>query len=217
VRILAYCWAFILLIRGCDSSDHESSSKRATKAEVAAAKEEARNEALSKAEAEKIKAITEQYVHGPNKADIAGLAAQIARQFPGGPGSGSGAGPNARNPLLAIPFSAPSDDQRAKSVADAVFGQLYGKVAIAQHGHVRLEPNPTPPSDPAAAAERGRANHSSYVVYGIADNKNLDVKLIESEDGSVEWSKSYPLEGADSGGIATEVAAQVQDNVPAGN
>jgi hypothetical protein len=219
LRILAYCWAFILFIRGCESSDHNSSPKRAAKADVAAAKEEARDEArseaLARANAEKIKAITEQYVHGPNKADIAGLAAQIARQFPEGPGSGAGA--NAKNPLLAIPFSGPSGDQRAKSVADAVFGQLYGKIAVAQHGHVRLEPNPTPPADPAAAAERGRANHSTYVVYGVADNKNLDVKLIDSEDGSVEWSKSYPLEGADSAGIATEVAAEVQDNVPASN
>jgi len=182
-----------------------------TKGEVA----DARDAAVSRATAEKIKAITEQYVHGPNQADVAGLAAQIARQFPEGPGSGAGA--HTKNALLAIPFSAPSDDQRAKGIADAVFGQLYGKLAIAQHHHLRLEPNRTPPADPAAAAERGRANHSTYVVYGIADNKNLDVKLIESEDGSVEWSKSYPLEGADSTSIAAEVAAEVKDNVPSGN
>jgi hypothetical protein len=215
LRIIVYCWVFVLLIRGCDSSDH-TSSKRGAKAEVAAAKDEAteaKEDALSKAEAEKIKAITAQYVHGPNQADIAGLAAQIAQQVPGGPGSGGGAGAHAKNNLLAIPFSAPSDDQHAKGVADAVFGQLYGKVAIAQHNHVRLEPNPTPPADPAAAAVRGRATHSTYVVYGIADNTNLDVKVIESEDGSVEWSKSYPLEGADTAGIA----AEVQENIPPDN
>jgi len=43
------------------------------------------------------------------------------------------------------------------------------------------------------------------------------VKLIESDDGSVEWSKSYPLEGADSTSIAAEVAAEVKDNVPSAN
>jgi hypothetical protein len=211
LRVIAYCWVFVLLIRGCDSSDHPS-SRRGTKAEAAAAKRDAaepRDEALSKAEAERIRAITEQYVHGPNKADIAGLAAQIASQFPGGPGSGAGA--NAKNNLLAIPFSAPPDDQHAKGIADAVFGQLYGKIAIAQHNHVRLEPDPTPPpADPAAAAERGRANHSTYVVYGLADNRNLDVKVIESVDGSVEWSKSYPLNGADT----AKIAAEVQENIP---
>jgi len=225
LRIIVYCWVFVLLVRGCESSDHPS-SKRGMKAEVPMTKEEAtnardsavsdaRDAAVSRATAEKIKAITEQYVHGPNKADVAGLAAQIARQFPEGPGSGPGA--HTRNALLAIPFSAPSDDERAKGIADAVFGQLYGKLAIAQHHHLRLEPDPTPPADPAAAAERGRANHSTYVVYGIADNKNLNVKLIESDDGSVEWSKSYPLEGADSTSIAAEVAAEVKDNVPSAN
>src|SRR6202012_3897379 len=124
----------ILLMKGCDSASGHAPSKRAAKAEAArAAADEARDDALAKADAEKIRAITKQYMTGPDKADIAGLAAQISRQFstPGG-----GAGANAKNNLLAIPFSAPPGDQRAKSVADAVFGQLYGKVAIAQHGHI---------------------------------------------------------------------------------
>ncbi len=144
---------------------------------------------------------------GPDKADIAGLAAQIARQFstPGG-----GAGANAKNNLLAIPFSAPPGDQRAKGMADAVFGQLFGKVAIAQHGHVRLSTDSSLPADPAAAGERGRADHSTYVVYGAVENQSLNVKVIESEDGSVEWSKSYPLEGADT----ARIAAEVQENIP---
>lgn len=208
IRILAYCWVAILLMKGCDSASDHAPSRRAAKAEAARAEgDDARNDALTKADAEKIKAITKQYITGPDKADIAGLAAQIARQFSTPPG---GAGVGAKNNLLAIPFSAPSGDQRAKSVADAVFGQLYGKVAIAQHGHIRLSTDSSLPADPAVAGERGRADHSTYVVYGAVDKESLNVKVIESEDGSVEWSKSYPLEGADT----ARIAAEVQENIP---
>jgi TolB-like protein len=208
VRIVVYCWVAILLMKGCDSAADHSPSKRAQKAEAArAAADEARDDALSRADAERIKAITKQYMTGPDRADIAGMAAQIARQFstPGG-----GAGANAKTNLLAIPFSAPSGDQRAKAMADAVFGQLYGKVAIAQHGHIRLSTDSSLPAGPEVAGERGRADQSTYVVYGAVENQSLNVKVIESEDGSVQWSKSYPLEGADTARIATEV----QENIP---
>jgi TolB-like protein len=208
IRIIVYCWVAVLLLKSCNSASDHDGSTRASKAEAArAAAEEARADARSEAAAAKIRAITEQYMTGPDKGDIAGMAAQIARQFstPGG-----GAGATAKNNLLAIPFSAPAGDQRAKGIADAVFGQLFGKVAIAQHEHVRLSPDPSLPADPAAAAERGRANHSTYVVYGSVDNQSLNVKVIESEDGSVEWSRSYPLEGADT----ARIAAEVQENIP---
>ena len=45
---------------------------------------------------------------------------------------------------------------RGPDVADAVFGQLFGKVAIAHHGHIRLSTDSSLPADPAAAGERGR-------------------------------------------------------------
>jgi hypothetical protein len=208
IRILVYCWAAIVLVKGCNSASENDHSRRAAKAEVGRVEaDRARDDALSKADAEKIRAITKQYMTGPDKADIAGLAAQIARQFstPGG-----GAGANAKNNLLAIPFSAPPGDQRAKGVADAVFGQLFGKVAIAQHGHLRLSTDSSLPADPAEAGERGRADHSTYVVYGAVDNQSLNVNVIESDDGSVEWSKSYPLEGADT----ARIAAEVQEHIP---
>jgi hypothetical protein len=208
VRILAYCWLAILLMKGCDSASDHTPSKRAARAEAArAAAEEAKDEAISKADAEKVRAITKQYMTGPDRPDIAGMAAQIAHQF-SSPGAGAGA--NAKNNLLAIPFSAPPGDQQAQGVAGAVFGQLFGKAAIAQHGHIRLSTDTSVPADPAAAGERGRADHSTYVVYGAVEDKSLNIKVIESDDGSVEWSKSYPLEGADTARIATEV----QENIP---
>jgi TolB-like protein len=212
IRILVYCWVAILLMKGCDSASDHTPSKRTARAEEARAEaEEAKNAALSKADAEKIRAITQQYMTGPDRPDIAGMAAQIARQFSTpGPGGGAGAGAATKNNLLAIPFSAPAGDQHAKGIADAVFGQLFGKVAIAHHGHVRLSTDASLPADPTAAGERGRADHSTYVVYGAVEGESLNVKVVESDDGSVEWSKSYPLEGADTARIATEV----QENIP---
>jgi TIR domain len=212
IRILVYCWVAILMMKGCDSASDHTPSRREAKAEAArTAAEDGREEALSKADAEKIKAITKQYMTGPDRPDIAGMAAQIARQF-AAPGSGAGAGAATKSNLLAIPFTAPADDQHAKGIADAVFGQLFGKVAIAQHGRVRLSTDTSLPADPAAAGERGRDDHSTYVVYGAVEGNSLNIKIVESDDGSVEWSKSYPLEGADTAHIATEV----QENVPEG-
>jgi hypothetical protein len=206
IRAIVYCWVAVLLLKGCNSaSDH---STRASKSEAARAEaQEAREDARAQAQAAKIKAITEQYMSGPDKGDIPGMVAQIAHQF-AVPGSGAGA--TTKNNLLAIPFTAADDDERAKGVAGAVFGQLFGKAVTALHGHVRLSTDVSLPADPAAAAERGRAEHSTYVVYGSVDNQSLNVKIIESDDGSVEWSKSYPLEGADT----TRIAAEVQEAVP---
>jgi TolB-like protein len=207
IRIVVYCWVAVLLLKGCDSaSDHSTRASKANAARTEA--QEAREDARATAQAAKIKAITEQYMTGPEKGDIPGMVAQIARQF-SSPGSGAGAA-TAKNNLLAIPFTAPSDDQHAKGVAGAVFGQLFGKAVAAWHGQVRLSTDASLPADASAAAERGRAEHSTYVVYGSVDNQSLNVKVIESEDGSVEWSKSYPLEGADT----AKIAAEVQENIP---
>jgi len=206
IRIIVYCWVAVLFLKSCNSSpDRPTHVSKSEASRVAA--EEAREQARSAAAAAKIKAITEQYMNGPDKADFAAMGSEIARQFstPGG-----GAGATVKNNLLAIPFSAPAGDHHAKGIAGAVFGQLFGKLAIAQHERVRMSPDAGLPADPAAAAERGRANHSTYVVYGSVENQVLNVKVIESDDGSVEWSKSYPLEGADT----ERIAAEVQENIP---
>ncbi len=210
VRIIVYCWVAILLVKGCDSASDPPTAQRAAKAEsTRTAGEEARDEALSRADAERIRAITKQYLTGTDRPDFAGMAAQIARQFSTA-GEAAGAGAATQSDLLAIPFTAPSGNQHARGIADAVFGQLFGKAAIARHGHVRLSTDTSLPTDPAEAGERGRADHSTYVVYGAVEDNALNIKVIESDDGSVEWSKSYPLEGADT----ARIAAQVQEHIP---
>ena len=204
VRIVAYCWTFVLLIQRCDTSSDEK-PKRASRVDAQASRADAQ---ASRAEAQKIREISDRYLNSSDK-DIAGLAAQIARQFPG-----EDAGPKSQSALLAIPFSAPPGDQHAKTVADAVFAQVYGSAAIKLNGQVRLEPGSAPPVDASAAAKRGRANHSLYVIYGAVGSDAtppqwLTVTVIESEDGDVVWSKTYPIESADAAGIAAEVPAKI--------
>jgi TolB-like protein len=191
LRIVVYVWlAIALMSKGCVSSDDEP--KR-----------------VSPADTRKLKEISEQYLHGSGAPDIAGLAAQIARQFPDKASQGRGG----QSVLLAIPFGAPAGDQHARRVADSIFAQVYGSVAISQKGSVRLTNDPLSSSDSTVAAERGRANHSNYVVYGAIDNQptaqSLSVKLIAAADGSEVWSRSYPLEGADPATIAAEVVSKV--------
>jgi TolB-like protein len=70
-----------------------------------------------------------------------------------------------------------------------------------------------PSLDPAVAVERGRANHSTYVLYGAIDSQSavqsFTVKIVTVADGSVVWSQSYPVTGADAAKIAAEVDSKV--------
>jgi TolB-like protein len=72
---------------------------------------------------------------------------------------------------------------------------------------------PLPSLDSGAAVERGRAKHSTYVLYGGIDNQSavqrLTLKIVAVEDGSVVWSRSYPAAGLDPAKIAAEVDAKV--------
>jgi TolB-like protein len=190
VRIVVYLWLFIaLLSRGCNSPDEHSGK-------------------ISPAEAKKLKEISDNYQGSSNKADIAKLGTQIARAF------SDAAGENpARSPLLAIPFSAPSGDPAAQKLADSTFALVYGRVAISHHGHVGLTNEPLPSLDSGVAVERGRANHSIYVIYGAIDNQaavqSLTVKIAVVADGSILWSETYPAAGADPAKIAAEVDSKV--------
>jgi TolB-like protein len=63
------------------------------------------------------------------------------------------------------------------------------------------------------ALERGRANHSAYILSGTVDGEGsaqvLSVKIAAVANGSVLWSKSYPASGADPAKIAAEVDSKV--------
>jgi len=144
-----------------------------------------------------------------NKADIGKLGAQIAREV----SDGAGSTPGEAQPLLAIPFSAPSADPVAQKLADSAFAQVYGRIALSHHGRVGLTDEPLSSPDVSAVAERGRAYHSKYVLYGAVDERSpaqsLTVKMLAVADGSILWSESYPVAGADPAKIAAEVDSRV--------
>jgi TolB-like protein len=189
VRALAYVWLAIALIsRGC-SDDHDSKE-------------------LSPAAAAKLKAISDKYQGSSNKADVAQLAVQIAREF-----SGDTAENTQRSPLLAIPFTVPAGDHDAAKLADSTFAQVYGRVAISHHGLVGLTEEPLASHDLGAALERGRANHSTFILCGgvetAASAQVLTIRIARVADGSIVWSRSYAAAGADPAKIAAEVDSQV--------
>jgi TolB-like protein len=61
--------------------------------------------------------------------------------------------------------------------------------------------------------EQGRAHHAKYVLYGAVDEQSaahsLTVRMIVVADGSILWSGSYPVAGADPAKIAAEVDSKV--------
>jgi TolB-like protein len=191
IRIIVYLWlCVVLLSRGCVSSSDD------------------RREKISPATAKKLKQISENYQGGSNKADIARLGAIISREF-----ADKSAGKHKQSPLLAIPFNAPSEDPPAQKLADSIFAFVYGRVSVSHHGRVGLADEPLHSLDPAMAVERGRENHSTYVLYGGIDRRSagqvFDVKIVSVADGSVVWSESYPAAGADPAKIAAEVDSKV--------
>jgi hypothetical protein len=69
--------------------------------------------------------------------------------------------------------------------------------------------------DSSAVLERARAQQAEYVVYGFVDgaapNQMLEVKLVEVEDGTLSFTKSYALTGADPAKIAEDLDAKIRD------
>lgn len=192
VRGFVYVWLCIALVsRGCSSDDRRHNSSK-----------------LSSEEARKLHAISDAYHGSMDKKDISNLALQIARIT-----DDAAETPAERSPLLAMPFTAPAGDTEASKLADATFAQVYGKTAISHHGRVGLSPESVPCGDVKAAVEKGRLNHSRYVLCGAigtdAAAQVLTIKMAKVSDGTVLWSKSYPVVGADPAKIAAEIDSQV--------
>lgn len=187
VQIGVYIWlAIALMSKGCMSSDK-------------------RSDRASSSDAKLLKEIPGNYDRSlPTDAE---LGSQIAREVTAEVGERLGAG----RPLLAIPFSAPSDDPVAQKLAESTFAQVYGRVELSHHGQVGLTKEPLPAPDLSAAVERGRALHSKYVLYGAVDNpaQNLTVKMVAVADGSLLWSQSYSVADTDPAKIAADVNAKV--------
>ncbi len=193
VRAIVYVWLCVaLLSKGCSSNDHSSSG-------------------FSRGDSQQLHAISDKYHGSFDKKDISKLAAEIARIA-----SDDGAEtPAGHSQLLAIPFTAPTGNAEAAKIADSTFALVYGKVVIAHRGKVGLSPEPALCDDSKSAVQRGRSNHSAYVLCGAigadAGAQNLTIKLAQVSDGSVLWSKSYPVAGAD----PTKIAEEVNSHVPA--
>jgi hypothetical protein len=188
VRISIYVWLGIALMsRACMPSKEHSRT----------------------AAPEDMKTLTQpSTAHEPQGGDVTAMGSRIAKQISAEVGEELAAG---RPPLLAIPFSAPAGDPAAQKLADLTFAQVYGTVELSHHGHVGLTREPLSAPDLSAAVERGRAQHSRYVLYGAVDKaaQNLTVSMVGVADGSLLWSHSYPVAAADPARIAAEVDSKV--------
>jgi TolB-like protein len=190
VRGFIYVWLCIALMsKGC-SSDHRASR-------------------VEPRDADEVNAITNKYHGSFDKKDISKLAAQIAKIT----SDGTPEIPVERSPLLAIPFTAPAGNSDAAKMADSAFAQVYGKVAIANKGRVGLSQESAACDEAKAAIERGRSNHSAYVLCGAIGTAGagqaLTVRIFKVSDDALVWSKSYPVAGADPSKIAEEVNSHV--------
>lgn len=189
VQIGVYIWlAIALMSKGCMPSGE-------------------RSDRASSKDAEALKEIPGNYDRKLSAQTDTDLGSQIARKVTAEVGERLGAG----RPLLAIPFSAPSDDPAAQKLADSTFAQVYGRVELSHHGELGLTKEPLSAPDLSAAVGQGRAFHSKYVLCGVVDKpaQNLTVKIVAVADGSLVWSQSYPLANADPDKIAAEVNAKV--------
>jgi hypothetical protein len=191
VRGFVYVWLCIALMsKGCSSGEHRSSR-------------------ISQEDSEQLHAISDKYHGSFDKKDISKLAAQIARIT----SDDAAETPAAHSPLLAIPFTAPAGNAEAAKMADSAFALVYGKVAIAHRGRVGLSPESAACDESTSAVERGRSNHSTYVLCGaIGDGPAapaLTVKFLKVSDAAMVWSKAYPVGGADPNKIAEEVNSHV--------
>jgi TIR domain len=195
VRGFVYVWLCIVLISrgGCSSDGRRHDSSK-----------------ISPQETKELHEIYDAYHGSTDKKDISNLARQIARIT----SDDAPETPAERSLLLAMPFTAPAGDTYASNVADATFAQVYGKTAISHRGRVGLSPESVPCGDVKSAVEKGRLNHSKYVLCGsIAADAGaaqaLTIKMAKVSDGTVLWSKSYLLPNADPAKIAAEVDSQL--------
>jgi TolB-like protein len=190
-RYVVFVWLIIAAIsRSCGSDDAPSRQ-------------------ISPADARKLKAISDQFGASSDPADIARLSAQISREF-----SGAANTDTAPRPLLAIPFTTAGADPATARIADSTFAQIYGRLSLSFRGEVELSGDRLLSADLGPALEHARANRSKYIVSGGLETPGsvlmLSVKIVAVRDGSVVWSKSYPVTEADPEKIAVEVNSHVR-------
>ena len=196
VRILVYVWAAIYLLSLWNHGDQRDVQNPPTPPRPSAA------------QLKELHDIVGSHTGDWTPADTAKLLTQIAKQIPGQAGAGSSAHPM----VLAVPFSAPPGST-AQKLAQKVFALVYGRLAIALRGQLGVFAQTGAAVDQSAALQQARARDATYVLSGVVDgsapNQQLTIKVLAVEDGSVAWSKSYPVTGADPDSIAKEVSSHV--------
>ncbi|HEV2271429.1 MAG TPA: toll/interleukin-1 receptor domain-containing protein [Steroidobacteraceae bacterium] len=203
VRILVYVWAAIYLLSRLtppDRSDRSDVHPPATAGPSAA-------------QVAKLREIAGSHPGGWTSADTAKLLSQIAKEIP----TQAGAESSTHTAVLAVPFTAPAGNAAGQKLAGTVFALVYGRLAIAHHDQVAVFEQKQATVDQSAVLQQARTRDATYILSGAVDgsapNQQLTIKVLEVDDGSVAWSKSYPVTGADPAGIAAEVSA----HVPTGN
>jgi len=190
LRVIGIILVVVMLVRG--KSDDEPNTDEVPQETV-----------------EKLKVLSKQEPSSANTAEIAKIGVQIVKDL-----AKNDDDETAASPLLVLPFSAPAGDAHAAKVADASFAMVYGKLEISHHGHVAFSKQPLASPDVGAAVERGRANHSKYVLAGAIETQGVDqalnIKIARVGDGSLLWTKSYPVAAAD----PVTIAADVDANAP---
>jgi TolB-like protein len=191
IRFLVVVWLMVAILeRGCADRSPEPP-------------------AIPPAAVEKLKTLAQQDHGNAGKVEIAQQAAQFVRELAkDDPADATGGAA-----LLAIPFTAPAGSGNAARLADAAFTSVFGKLSLARHGDVALAKEPLASSELGAALERGLSLHATYVLYGSVEKAAqapvLAIRIASVKGRSITWSKSYPVQGADTAAIATEVAARV--------
>jgi TolB-like protein len=200
IRWFVWAWlAIAVMAKGCQPwSRHEREPPPRPRLPSA--------DTISPADARKLHDIADSYQGTSN--DAARLGMQIAQTFASEAGKEIAAN---QAPVLAIPFGAPAGNEAARKLADSTFAQVYGRIAISRHGRVGLTGEPLASLDAAAAVAQGRAHQAKHVLYGAVDgpSRRLTVRLLSVKDGSVVWSESWPVAGADPEAIAAQVDARM--------
>ncbi len=204
IRIVAYVWFTFAVLSRCDRASHKEETPREERPHKETAD-------MSPERVEKLKAISKKYEGDLTKKDVVELGKQIAKEFT----DDDDAGDTAASPLMAVAFTAPDGDAAAEKFADSSFAMTYGMVAISHKGQVALTKEAPASRTLAAAVALAKGNHSDFVLYGnVAGSgaaRALTVDIANVGDGSVIWTKTYPIEGADSAKIAAEVNAKIPD------
>jgi hypothetical protein len=221
VRVIAYVWVAIALVSRCGSGsreerdareDHPAHEDHPALADGHAHEGRPHPEpgGMSPERIEKLKEISQHYQGDLTKRDVIQLGKAIAKEF-----SDDDAGDAAASPLMAVAFTAPVGDAAAEKFADESFAMTYGMVAISHKGRVALSKEAAASRTLAAAIDLAKGNHSSFVLFGnVAGTgaaRSLTVDIAKVDDGSVLWTKTYPITGADPAKIAAEVDAKIPE------